>query len=119
MTAATQAVAGSRAELHPVGRAGDIPFMEGRSVTVAGRRIAVFRTAEGFRAVDAACPHEGGPLSDGIVADSCVTCPLHNWRIDLTTGEVVAGGEGRVGTYEVVERDGLLLIRIEQEPVPA
>ena len=118
MTAATEAVAGSRAELHPVGRAGDIPFMEGRSVTVAGRRIAVFRTADGFHAVDAACPHVGGPLSDGIVAVSCVTCPLHNWRIDLTTGDVVSGGEGRVRTYDVVERDGELLVGIE-EPAAA
>ena len=40
----------------------------------------------GFRAVDGACPHEGGPLADGLVADRCVTCPLHGWRFDLRTG---------------------------------
>lgn len=116
MSAATEAVAVGRAELHPVGRVGDIPFMEGRSVTVGGRRIAVFSTAEGYRAVDAACPHEGGPLSDGIVASGCVTCPLHGWRIDLATGAVVSGGEGGVRAYEVVERDGELLVRIDGEP---
>jgi nitrite reductase (NADH) small subunit len=100
-----------------VGRVEDVPFMEGRSVTVGSRRIAVFRTVDGFRAVDAECPHEGGPLSDGLVADSCVTCPLHNWRIDLSSGEVVAGGEGRIETYKVIEHEGELLVRIEHDPL--
>ena len=73
-------------DAHRIGRVEDVPLLEGRSVTVAGRRVAVFRTAEGFHAIDAACPHEGGPLADGLVADSCVTCPLHGWRFDLRTG---------------------------------
>ena len=80
---------------------------------VDGRRIAVFNLGSGFAAIDAECPHNGGPLSDGLVADSCVTCPLHNWRIDLGTGEVVSGGEGSVRSYEVIERDGDLLIGLD------
>lgn len=99
--------------LRPIGRAADIPEMEGRSVEVAGRRIAVFNLPSGFAAIDADCPHNGGPLSDGLVADSCVTCPLHNWRIDLWTGEVVSGGEGGVRSYEVVERGGELFLRLD------
>lgn len=92
----------------PVGRAEDVPLLEGRSVMVGPQRIAVFRLPSGWAAIDHACPHKGGPLADGIVADSCVTCPLHNRRFDLTTGQQV-GGDDRVATYEIREAaDGTL-----------
>jgi nitrite reductase (NADH) small subunit len=70
----------------------DVPPGEGRAVTVAGRRIAVFHTAERWYALDAACPHAGGPLADGIVADRTVICPLHERRFDLETGEALTQG---------------------------
>ena len=57
---------------------------EGRSTSIDGRRIAIFRLLDGYAAIDAHCPHAHGPLHDGIVADSCVTCPLHGRRFDLT-----------------------------------
>src|SRR3954447_22942548 len=85
-----------------LGLAEDVPLLEGRSVEVDGRRLAVFRTPDGFRAIDHACPHAGGPLADGIVAGGCVTCPLHNLRFELTTGESPRGTR-RVRTYA---RDG-------------
>ncbi len=104
-----------------VGRADDVPHLEGRRVTVAGVAVAVFRTEDGFAALGAVCPHQGGPLSDGIVSARCVTCPLHNWRIDLETGEVVSGGEGHVAAYDLVERDGrlhLLVSASDGTPLP-
>lgn len=97
-----------------VGRADDVPLLEGRTVTVGMRRIAIFRTAEGFHALAAACPHKGGPLADGIVAESCVTCPLHNWRFDLRTGAGV-GDHAGVEPFEVVDRGGELWLRIPAE----
>lgn len=82
---------------------GDIPFGEGRSVNVADRKIGVFHTEAGFFAIDNDCPHEGGPLSDGILADACVTCPLHGRRIDLVSGGVIGKAES-VRTYEIEVR---------------
>ena len=95
-----------------LGRVEDVPMLEGRSVELDGRRIAVFRTPDGFRAIDNACPHAGGPLADGIVADRCVTCPLHGLRFDLDSG-VSVDGTARVRTYPVVERDGELWLARE------
>ena len=95
-----------------VGRVEDIPLLEGRSVAIGGRRIAVFRLPDGLAAIDAACPHAGGPLADGIVADRCVTCPLHGWRFDLDSGEAT-NADARVRTYEVVERAGELWLRVD------
>ena len=89
-------------------------MLEGRSVTIGGRRIAVFRTPDGWRAIEGACPHAGGPLADGIVADRCVTCPLHGWRFDLDTG-AARNADARVRTYEVLERDGELWLAVPAE----
>jgi nitrite reductase (NADH) small subunit len=95
-----------------IGRAADVPLLEGRSVEVGERRIAVFRLADRWVAIDHACPHQGGPLSDGIVAEDCVICPLHNQRFSLSTGERQdGGGEGGVRTYGVRERHGALELR--------
>jgi nitrite reductase (NADH) small subunit len=98
--------------LHAIGRPTDVPYLEGRRVMVAGVAVAVFRTERGFAAIGGVCPHRGGPLSDGIVSERCVTCPLHNWRIDLESGEVVGGDEGSVPAYELIERDGELYLRV-------
>jgi len=95
-----------------IGRAADVPLWEGRRVTVDGVRIAVFRTDEGLRAVSADCPHAGGPLQDGLVAEGCVTCPLHGWRFDLRSGRRI-GGEDELRSYRVVERDGRLLLNVD------
>lgn len=96
-----------------IGWAEDIPHLEGRSVRVGDRRVAVFRVPGGWAAIDHACPHRGGPLSDGIVSDRCVTCPLHGQRFSLLTGERQDGAGPGVRTYEVRVRDGHLELGIE------
>ena len=47
------------------------------------------------------CPHKQGPLSQGIVHGDSVTCPLHNWRISLRSGEALGEDEGCVPTIPV------------------
>lgn len=91
-----------------VGRAEEVPLLEGRRVTIDGRRVAVFRLPDGWTAIDHACPHRGGPLSDGLVADGCVTCPLHNQRFSLISGEREDAPGAGVEVFTVRERDGLL-----------
>lgn len=83
-----------------VARLDDLPLLEGRRTTINGHRVAVFRLNDGLAAIDADCPHRRGPLQDGLVADSCVTCPLHDRRFDLRTGEMVGGGDS-VAVHEV------------------
>lgn len=99
--------------LVPVGRLEDIPRLEGRPVTVAGRRIAIFRTHLGPRALLDACPHRGGPLSDGLVGDECVVCPLHGRRVSLLTGEVEGHARERAETVPVTELEGWLYVEVD------
>ena len=93
-----------------VARIEDIPLLEGRTTSIDGRRIAVFRLLTGFAAIDAHCPHAAGPLADGIVADSCVTCPLHGRRFDLMTGE--SNAAETVTVHEVRVEGQSLWIRL-------
>jgi nitrite reductase (NADH) small subunit len=83
----------------------DIPAGEGRTVTIDGHRVALFRTAAGWHAIDHACPHAGGPLADGITADCSVICPLHDRRFALDTGEPL-GHDGMGVTAHRVEVRG-------------
>lgn len=90
----------------------DVPMGEGRSVTLEGRRVALFRTAAGWYAIDAACPHAGGPLADGIASDRQVICPLHERRFALDTGAAVGHDCAGVTAYPVTVRDGAVLVDV-------
>ena len=57
-----------------------------KAYEIEGRRIAVFRTAEGFSALDDVCSHEYSLLSEGEVWDGQVYCPKHGSAFDLGTG---------------------------------
>lgn len=83
-----------------------------RTLPVEGRaEIAVFRTMNGdCYALVNACPHKQGPLSQGIVHGSVVTCPLHNWNISLRTGEALGDDEGCVPTIPLKLEGGRIFL---------
>ena len=88
----------------------DVPHLEGRRVVVNGYHVAVFNTEEGFYAVGDVCPHMGGPLCDGDVAATTVSCPLHARKIEMKTGEVQNDDLSRVMTFPVKTEDGKVLL---------
>jgi nitrite reductase (NADH) small subunit len=97
-----------------IGTLDDIPRRGARCVATPRGRIAVFRTGDDqvFATVDR-CPHKGGPLSQGIVHGTSVTCPLHNWVISLETGKAQGADEGEVRTIPVKIDGDQLFIAIE------
>jgi nitrite reductase (NADH) small subunit len=94
-----------------VGAVTDVPLRGARRVPTRRGDVAVFRSGDGriFALMDA-CPHKGGPLSQGIVHGHAVACPLHNWSIDLATGEALGAdrGKGCAPIVPVEVRDGRL-----------
>lgn len=100
-----------------VARLSELPDGGGVEVEAAGRRIALFRQGAEVYALDAACPHTGGPVAAGIVRDRTVTCPWHWWRFRLDTGERVGAPAIRIGCHEVAVRDGDVIVRV-QPPAP-
>jgi nitrite reductase (NADH) small subunit len=95
-----------------VARQETIPIREGRSVFVEGRQIALFNLGDRFLATENRCPHQGGPLSDGIVTGNLVVCPLHSWKINLETGEAKnsASPVPCVKTYATRVEDGIVYL---------
>lgn len=82
----------------------DLPLLGARVVKRGAgiADLAIFRTADdAVFALEDKCPHRGGPLSQGIVHGHRVTCPLHNWNIELGSGEAVAPDHGCARTYPV------------------
>lgn len=100
-----------------IGIIDDIPRLGARVVRAPEGDIAVFRTADDHVfALHDQCPHKGGPLSQGIVHGNRVTCPLHNWKIELETGEATAPDEGATACFPVRVENGqvsLLLARVK------
>ncbi len=65
-----------------------IPLGQGVCFIVKEEEIAVFRSRdEKIFAIENKCPHRRGPLSEGIMGDGKVICPLHGHKFDLTTGQ--------------------------------
>lgn len=100
------------AEWLDIGPVDQLPAMGARTLPVhGGEEIAIFRTATGsVHALVNKCPHKQGPLSQGIVHDTSVACPLHNWRISLVTGKALGGDEGCVPVIPVKIDGGRIFI---------
>lgn len=95
----------------------NIPVREGRSFQAGATSIAIFNTGDSYLAVENRCPHGGGPLADGIVGGATVTCPLHNWRVCLQSGQLERPCEGsasRVRTFSTRVEDGVVLLSLEE-----
>jgi len=89
----------------------EIPASGARVIMLGETRIAVFKNNQNeVFALKDECPHRKGYLSQGIVHHRTVTCPLHNWKIDLSSGEAIAPDEGCTGHYPVkIEQDKIFI----------
>jgi nitrite reductase (NADH) small subunit len=109
-TAAPATATGPKA--HTVGMVDDVPMGEGRTFVVAGEQVAVFRLRDGsLHATQAACPHAGGPLADGLTDVNVLVCPLHQYAYRWSDGASTNGGSP-IRTYPVRERDGYLVVEV-------
>jgi len=98
-----------------IGALKDIPRLGSRVVRTAAGNIAVFRTEnDEVFALDDRCPHKGGPLSQGIVHNRRVTCPLHNFVIELESGRAVAPDEGCTHSYPAKVENGIVWLSVRQ-----
>ncbi|WP_211887319.1 nitrite reductase small subunit NirD [Plastoroseomonas hellenica] len=92
----------------------EIPRQGSRVVATAGHgEVAVFRALDdAVFALEDRCPHKGGRLSQGIVHGHAVTCPLHNWVIDLESGEAAAPDVGCAKRIPVRVEGGRVLMAL-------
>jgi nitrite reductase (NADH) small subunit len=98
-------------DLVPLGRPAD--GADRWVVEHGGRRLAVFDVGGRLVVTDDACPHRGGPLSEGVVRNGAVMCPWHWYTFDLRSGACRGAGQPPLRRYAVVEQDGA---RFAEEP---
>jgi len=100
-----------------VGALDDIPALGSRVVKAPAGDIAIFRTSDNqvFALLDR-CPHKNGPLSQGIVHGQRVTCPLHNWVIQLEDGHATAPDVGCTPAYPIQVIDRSIYIQLTEKP---
>lgn len=80
----------------------ELPRDFGKTVRIGSLEIAVFHLLNGeIHAIENRCPHKGGVLVEGIVSGQYVFCPMHDWKIDVTSGQAQEPDHGCVNTFQV------------------
>ncbi|MBI2104934.1 MAG: Rieske 2Fe-2S domain-containing protein [Candidatus Omnitrophica bacterium] len=88
----------------------EIPPGTGKVVEVGGKAIAVFNCDGIFYAIENTCKHRGGPLGEGSLAGTTVTCPWHGWEYDVASGSCQTDPSTKVQAFSVkVEGDDVLV----------
>ena len=91
----------------------DLPPGKAISVTVDHKTIALFNVSGEYFAIDDACTHAGGNLSEGEVDGKIVTCPWHGETFDISTGAVLGPpATSNVGSYKVTLNGNDIYIEI-------
>jgi len=88
----------------PVGAAWEVEF--------EGRVYALYNIDGVISAIDGICPHQGGPLAEGIVEGTTVTCPWHAWEIDVRTGKTPLGPKVKQSVFDVKIEDQDVLVAV-------
>ena len=95
-----------------LGNVNDIPLGQGICYIVKGEEIAVFRSRDGrISALENRCPHRQGPLSEGIVGNGKIVCPLHGHKFDLASGQGAEKGEC-VRVFKIWEDQGQMMLEL-------
>ena len=72
----------------PVATVTDLKDGTMKKIRVDGNEFLLARIQERYYCTDAYCPHLGGDLSQGTLAGTVLTCPLHHSQFDITDGKV-------------------------------
>ncbi len=87
-----------------VAKSQDIPPGQIREFQLNGKSVAIANVQGKFFAINSVCLHHGGPLGEGDLEGSLVSCPWHGWQYDVTTGKLTQQPETGVDCYPVEVR---------------
>ena len=89
-------------ELIKVADVADVPAGQCKTVMAGDRELALCNVNGTFYAIDNMCPHQGGPLGEGFLDGTVVSCPWHGWRFDVCSGKSPVIPSAKVDAYAVV-----------------
>jgi len=94
----------------------DVVRGNGTVVRVGRYDVALFDLGDAIVAYENACPHQGGPVGEGLVEGETVTCPWHAWCFDLRTGVLTLGNYAHLRRFDVhVDGDAVYVAREPEE----
>lgn len=95
-----------------LGKVDDYNFEKLYPLEVKGKSLILLRTETEFLVAEGICPHQGAPLCEGTLEGQVVTCPAHNWRFDLKTGESPVVPDAFIYTYNTKIDNDWVYLRI-------
>jgi nitrite reductase (NADH) small subunit len=94
------------------GKTSDVPAGTIREFDLEGKAVALANVDGQFYAINNVCLHRGGPLADGPLEGSVVTCPWHGWQYDVRTGKVGQNPTVGVESYPVEVRGEEIFVNV-------
>jgi nitrite reductase/ring-hydroxylating ferredoxin subunit len=95
----------------PIAAASECPPGTSIERVVCGRIVALANVGGAWHAIDGLCPHQGGPLGQGRLCGTTLTCPWHGWQFDVATGRHGLSPTVRQQRFDVREEGGTVLVR--------
>lgn len=95
-----------------VGKTADVAAGTSKMVEVEGQEIAVYNCDGKYYATSNICPHQGGPLHEGMIEGTTVICPWHAWGFDVTTGAGTLNPRAKIPCYAVKTEGEDLLVSL-------
>ncbi len=90
-----------------------VPLGTGKAVQAGAKQVAIFNVGGAFYALDSLCTYRHGPLAEGALEGTIVTCPWHGSKFDVMSGQVVKGPASRpVSAYPVRVEGTDVLVRL-------
>jgi nitrite reductase (NADH) small subunit len=91
----------------------NVPLMGSRKIEVGTVEIVIFKTKDNsIFAINNICPHKQGKLSEGLVHEHMITCPLHNLDIDLETGIAKDESNSCTQKYDTKIEEGFVYLTL-------
>ncbi len=95
-----------------VAKVSDVKPGNSKVVNAGGKELALVNVDGSFHVTENACLHRGGPLGEGTLDDSVVTCPWHGWKFNVKTGVSPVNPAAKIQTYKVKVEGEKVLVEV-------
>jgi nitrite reductase/ring-hydroxylating ferredoxin subunit len=84
--------------------------LQGRMID--GVRLCIGRNGDTPFAIDDTCPHAGGSLTEGMLDEDLVICPLHAYAFEIASGSCIDDPACSVSAYPTRIENGILQVQL-------
>ena len=89
-----------------------LPPGEVSSADVNGQEVAVYNVDGKIYATSNICPHQGGPMAEGMLDGDQIICPWHAWVFDIKDGSSPVNPRMKIPCYEVKVEGSDIFVKI-------